>query len=56
MISICEEMKAWSRRLSIESVKQNAKQLSKFIGGANALIVFDNMVTNAKSYRNMIEA
>ncbi len=55
MIDIHDEMRSWNRRLSIETVKQNARQLAKLASG-NALIVLDSMMTNAKSYRNMIEA
>lgn len=55
MIQIYEDTRSWSRRLSIDTVKQNSRQLAKLSSG-NALIVFDTLITNAKSYRNMIEA
>lgn len=55
MVQVYEETGFWSRRLSAETVKQNSRQLAKLACG-NALIVFDTIVTNAKSYRNMIEA
>lgn len=45
----------WASRLNTDQMKQMSKQLSKIASG-NALIVFELIVSNAKSYDNMIDA
>jgi hypothetical protein len=55
LIQVYRETSSWSKRLSVDTVKLNSRQLAKYSSG-NALIVFDTIITNAKSYRNMIEA
>lgn len=55
LVQVYEETRYWSRRLSIDTVKANSRQLAKF-GSGNPLIIFDLIMTNARSYKNMIEA
>lgn len=55
MIETQKEINNWQRRLSIDTVKQNSKQLAKMTS-SHPLIVFNTMINNAKSYSNMIEA
>lgn len=55
LINVHRESKMWASRLNTDQMKQMSKQLSKIASG-NALIVFELIVNNAKSYDNMIEA
>lgn len=55
MILSYNESKYWFRRLSQDTVKTNIRELSKLASG-NALVIFDTIVTSAKSYNNSIEA
>jgi hypothetical protein len=55
LINVHRESKMWASRLNTDQMKQMSKQLSKIATG-NALIVFELIVCNAKSYDNMIDA
>ncbi|CDW79776.1 tho complex subunit 2-like [Stylonychia lemnae] len=55
MVEVQEGIRQWQKRLSIETVKLNARQLAKLASG-NALIVMNTVLSYAKNYRNMIEA
>eukprot|EP00347_Sterkiella_histriomuscorum_P008986 403342964 len=54
-VQIQDSIKQWLKRLSIDTVKQNSRQLAKLASG-NALIVANSMLMQAKSYSNMIES
>jgi hypothetical protein len=54
LIMVHRECKNWASRLNSDQLRQMSKQLCKIASG-NALIMFELIVSNAKSYDNMIE-
>ena len=56
MVDTQQEIKRYLRRNSIDNVKQSTRQIAKLSSGANALIIFDNMLKQARVYENMIGA
>ena len=55
MIETQDSINNWQRRVSIDTVKQNARQLGKLASG-NAVVVFNTVLKQAMNYKNMIEA